>query len=128
MPMNILFDSDVLIAYLRGNEKVAQEIENLAASNALLAITPITEAEIRRGLRSHERGKTQKALDGFHCLELNRKVGQVAGDYLRRYAATHGVETPDALIAAASYVYRFELCTFNWKHFPMTDIKRHHLI
>lgn len=123
----ILFDSDVLIEYLRDNPGVTREMELLAGSDALLAITPVTEAEIRRGLRSHEKEKTEQALNSFHCLDLTRPVGQRAGEYLRKYAKSHGLEIADALIAASAAVHKFSLCTFNWKHYPMSEIQRRRL-
>lgn len=126
--MKILFDSDVLIQYLRGDAVVVEALNQVAGSDAILAITPVNEAEIRGGLRSNERQKTEKALNSFICLDLNRKVGQIAGHYLRTYSKSHGLESPDALIAAAAVVHGFQLCTFNWKHYPMTDIKRYILV
>lgn len=123
----ILFDSDVLIEYLRDNSKIVTEIELITGSNIILAVTPITEAEIRRGMRSHERQKTEEALGKFECLDLNRDVGKKAGEYLKRFGRTHGLELSDAFIAAAAFVHQFALCTFNWKHYPMTEILRYRI-
>jgi len=61
------------------------------------------------------------------CLDLNRQVGRLAGQYLRKFARSHGLEVPDALIAAAAVVHRFSLCSFNWRHYPMSDIERHRI-
>jgi predicted nucleic acid-binding protein len=124
----ILFDSDILIEYLRDNQHVATELDQLAASAAVLAITPVTEAEIRHGLRSNERQKTERALSQFECLELTRKVGQRAGDYLKKYRKSHGIELADALIAATAVINRFALCTFNWKHYPMSELGKYRIL
>lgn len=123
----ILFDSDVLIEYLRDNPDVSNDIEALMGSDSLLAITPVTEAEIRRGMRSHERQKTDKVLRIFECLAMNRTVGERAGDFLRKFGKSHGLEMPDALIAASAVVHRFALCTFNWKHYPMSELHRYRI-
>ena len=123
----ILFDSDVIIEYLRKNEKVVDAIEALMLSDSTLAIAPVTEAEIRRGLRSHERQKTEKTLSAFECLVTDRRVGKQAGDYLRTYTRSHGLEIPDALVAATGFVYNFSLCTFNWKHYPMQDLQQYRM-
>ena len=58
----ILFDSDVVIEYLREIPGIVAEVDQLAASSDILAITPVTEAEILQGLRSHERQRTEKIL------------------------------------------------------------------
>lgn len=121
----ILFDTDVLIEHLRGNKEVESLLIELHSAHAHLAYTPVTEAEIIRGLRSNERVKTEATLAHFECLELTRPTGRWAGEYLRKYSKSHGMETADALIAAAAKVHRFTLCTFNWKHYPMTDVDRY---
>lgn len=118
----ILLDTDVLIELLRGNEKVAFHIQELITKKHLLAYTPISEAEIYKGLRSNEKEKTKVTLGAFDCLPLGREVGKRAGEYMRSYGKSHALELADALIAASAFVHRFALCTFNWKHYPMNDI------
>jgi len=34
---------------------------------------------------------------------------------------------PDALIAAAAVIHQFALCTFNWKHYPMSELVRYRM-
>jgi hypothetical protein len=46
-------------------------------------------------------------------------VGRQAGDYLRQYGKSHGVQISDALIAAAAVLNRAELWTRNRKNYPM---------
>lgn len=123
----ILLDSDVVIEYLRENAGVVKEMDELAASQVVLAITAVTEAEIFQGLRSHERLKTEGILSSMDCLDINRDVGRLAGQYLRKFSRSHGLEVADALIAAASVIHRFALCTFNWKHYPMSEIQRYRI-
>lgn len=121
----ILFDTDVLIEHLRGNEGVDACFMELRSANAQMAYTPVSEAEIYGGLRSNEREKTRMILGYFECLSITREVGRMAGDYLRKYAKSHGLEIGDALIAATASIHKFALCTFNWKHYPMHDFERH---
>lgn len=120
----ILFDTDVLIEHLRGNAQVTSQIDELHTAKNILAYTPISEAEIFRGLRSNERQKTEAILSHFECLDLNQSVGRKAGEYLRQYSKSHGLELPDAMIAAAAAIYHFSLCTFNWKHYLMREMDR----
>lgn len=123
----ILFDTDVIIEHLRGNERVTSEIGTLAEANASLAYTPITAAEIFRGLRSNERAKAEMVLGLMECLNLGVEIGRHAGHYLRTYAKSHGLQLSDALIAASSSIHGYSLCTFNWKHYPMNDIHRYRI-
>lgn len=121
----ILLDTDVLIELLRGNEKVEFHVRELITLKNLLVYTPISEAEIYKGLRSNEKEKTKITLGAFECLSLGQEVGKRAGEYMRSYGKSHALELPDALIAASAFIHNFALCTFNWKHYPMTDISRH---
>ena len=123
--MKILFDSDVLIEFLRGNERVAAKMKELILAEHVLAYTPITAAEIYRGLRSNEKTKTEALFGILECVELDSRMGKRAGEYLRSYSRSHGVELADALIAAAAFFHRFALCTFNWKHYPMSEVERY---
>ena len=123
----ILFDTDVMIAHLRDYATVTSQIAELHQKGCVLAYTPVSEAEIFRGLRSNERKRTENFLNQLVCLSLDQRIGRLAGEYLRRYSKSHGLEIPDALIAASAVIHRFALCTFNWKHYPMSEIERFHL-
>ena len=123
----ILFDTDVLIEVLRGNEEITAHVENLFRQHARLAYTPVTEAEIFRGVRSNEKNKVETTLSSLECLDINKAAGRRAGEYLRSYSKSHGVQVADALVAAAAFFYKFSLCTLNWKHYPMSDIDKHRI-
>ncbi|KAA3419994.1 PIN domain-containing protein, partial [Streptococcus pneumoniae] len=43
----------------------------------------------------------------------------LAGDYVRQYGPSHGVDPIDALIAATAKSANLQLATLNLKHFPM---------
>lgn len=124
----VLFDSDVIIELLRGNNNVRRAIRELIESKVQLAYTVVTEAEVYHGLRKDEEERVGLTLSILDCVEINREMGRQAGIYLRRYAKSHGMDVADALIAAAASETGYSLCTFNWKHYPMTDIEKHHLL
>jgi hypothetical protein len=46
-----------------------------------------------------------------------------AGQYLKSYAKSHGVQLGDALIAACGSVENLQLWTLNRKHYPMKDVE-----
>ncbi len=120
----IIFDTDVLIEHLRGNPQVTSQLSELHEAKNILAYTPISEAEIFRGLRSNERQKTEAILSHFECLDLTHLIGRKAGEWMRQYSKSHGLELADALIAASAAIHRFALCSFNWKHYPMREVER----
>lgn len=120
----ILFDTDVLIELLRGNPIIEQQIEELILAKSHLCFTPISISEIYKGIRSNERIKTKETLSVFDCINIDSEIGQKAGEWMKQYSKSHGLELPDAMIAAAATVHRFSLCTFNWKHYPMREVER----
>lgn len=59
---------------------------------------------------------------GAHTGEgARREIGRWAGDYLRRYRKSHGIDLGDALIAASAVVNNSTLWTRNLKHYPMQE-------
>ena len=56
------------------------------------------------------------------CAPADAAVGRRAGEYLRRYRNTHGVELGDALIAATAVVNGAMLWTRDRKHYPMKEV------
>lgn len=122
----ILFDTDILIELLRGNAAVYADLTKLAKDRALLAYTAVTEAELFHGLRGEkEESALTHTLSVFQCVDIGKEAGREAGRYLKKYAKSHGLDTADALIAATAKINQLSLCTFNWKHYPMTDIEKY---
>ncbi len=58
-------------------------------------------------------------------LDITHDIGVKAGEYLKKYRASHGVGAIDALIAATAESHSLNLATLNLKHFPMfKDLER----
>jgi predicted nucleic acid-binding protein len=56
------------------------------------------------------------------CAPADAEIGRRAGDYLRRYRKSHGVELGDALIAATAVANGSTIWTRNRKHYPMKEL------
>jgi len=56
------------------------------------------------------------------CAPTDYETGRQAGDYLRQYRKSHGLQVSDALIAAAAVLNRAALWTRNRKHYPMKEL------
>ena len=119
----ILLDSDVIIAWLRGYEFVAERIPKLIEGGDVLTWTPVSIAEIYAGVRKGEEGQVENLFLVLETLALSGEIGRKAGRYLHVYAKSHGVELGDALIAATAYINGIRLWTLNKKHYPMSDIR-----
>ena len=56
------------------------------------------------------------------CVPADAAIGRRAGEYLRSYRKSHGVELGDALIAASAVATGARLWTRNRKHYPMPEL------
>jgi predicted nucleic acid-binding protein len=121
--MTVLLDSDVIIEILRRrNDLVFVQWSELAASNALVLTSPINVAEIEAGARPSEMGAIQQFFALVECSAIDEPVGKRAGELMRRYSRSHGVQIADALIAATALHRQAALWTRNRKHYPMPEL------
>ena len=118
----ILLDSDVIIAWLRGSESVAGAVLNLLESGHNLLWTPVSIAEIFTGVRETESARVETLFMIFETLPISEATGKKAGQYLQRYSRSHSLELGDALIAASASVANLSLWTLNKKHYPMPEM------
>lgn len=115
----MLIDTSVAIDILRDHPPAVAFLSVLPNVPRLAAPT-ITELYAGvKGLRE------QQALDRFVAaaavLGCDLAVARLAGDYLRRFRPSHGIDLADATIAATAAHHGLPLATLNLKHFPMFE-------
>lgn len=114
-----LFDTDVLIEHLRGNERATTLLLD-ASSTAQAACSVLTRFELLAGMRSDERSRIRQLLDSLTNFEISPEVANRAGEWARQYRRSHGgISSIDYMIAATAELYGADLLTRNVKHFPM---------
>lgn len=116
-------DSDVIIEILRGHTDALQTAVALEESGVSTFTTAISWAEIFAGVRPQEEAATRAFFETRGEVALDGRIGRQAGEYLARYARSHGVEIADALIGAAAAVTGFRLWTLNRRHYPMAGLQ-----
>jgi hypothetical protein len=94
----------------------------LSNSDAVILFSPISAAELWAGARPAEHETLSRLFGSLMCVPADAEIGRRAGDYLRRYRKSHGVELGDALIAASAVAGNAMLWTRNRKHYPMKEI------
>jgi predicted nucleic acid-binding protein len=121
--MTVLVDSDILIEVSRGRDAniVAKWID-LSNSDAAVLYSPVSVAELWAGARPSEFDALKNLFRALTCTPIDEEAGRQAGDYLRQYRRSHGVEVADALIAASAVGNRATLWTRNRKHYPMKEV------
>jgi len=121
--MSVLVDSDILIEVSRGRDaEIVSRWTDLSGSDVAVLYSPVSVAELWAGARPAEHDALDNLFRALTCAPLDAETGRQAGDYLRRYRKSHGVEIGDALVAAGAVVTGSALWTRNRKHYPMKDL------
>lgn len=114
-----LFDTDVLIEHLKGNEAATTLLLEASATEQA-ACSVLTRFELLAGMRSGERSRVRSLLDSLVNLDASVDIATRAGEWARTHRRSHeGVSAIDYLIAATAEAQGADLLTQNVKHFPM---------
>jgi predicted nucleic acid-binding protein len=121
--VSVLLDTDVVIEIQRGNDpQIRAKWRSLVTSGTALLYSPVVAAETWAGARPHEHLLVQSFFDALICIPTDYEIGELAGTLLRKFAKSHGLEIPDALIAATAIQHNATLWTRNRKHYPMPQL------
>jgi hypothetical protein len=121
--MSVLIDSDIVIEVLRGRDQsILLQWGKLAQSSLPILISPITFAEVWAGAQAKEMPAIVRFFAPLTCIDIDQRIGELGGEFLRRYSKSHNLKIADALIAASAFQSQAELWTRNRKHYPMKGL------
>lgn len=112
----MIIDTDVLIWYLRGNEKARERVED----NIPFSISVVTYMELIQGMRNKNELKLfQKQIQKWNTdiIQIDKEISSRAMFYVQEYALSHSMMLADALIAATVVQNNENLITANDKHY-----------
>ena len=119
----MLVDTDVLVWYMRGNEKAKKIVDKVGT----FYISSVNYMELLQGIRNKEELRllrhflTQRKIEIVHVSE---DVSQKALNYMEEYSLSHNLRMADAMIAATVLILGVTLLTANSKHYlPIKGIK-----
>lgn len=119
----MLFDTDVLIWVLRGNEEAARAVHEAPERR----ISIVSYMELVQGARDRaELRQIQAFLSdcSVRIVPLSENIGHRASIYVEEYGLSMAMGLADALIAATAVESRLALCTGNRKHYkPIRDLQ-----
>ncbi len=118
-----LFDTNILIDYLKGKPKATLLLEQCLEEGQVMACSLITKLELLSVARPGEEQILRDFLDAFDRIGLDDQIAEGAGRYMSMYRESLGINTADAIIAASALARGAVLYTLNDKHFPMDNIK-----
>jgi hypothetical protein len=119
----LIVDTDVLIWYLRGNEKAFKTIENLES----FSISVVTYMELVQGMRNKkELNSLRQALNAWNVsiLYITEEISAKAMFAVEHHFLSHSMQLADALIGSTAVAHGLPLLTGNDKHYKiMKDVQ-----
>lgn len=112
----LLIDTDVLIWYMRGNEKAASMIDKQEP----FSISSVTYMELVQGMRNKtEFNRFRKMIQSrdIRIIQINEEISSRAIYYVEEDYLSHSLQIADALIASTAVDNGLKLLTGNAKHF-----------
>lgn len=112
----ILLDTNVLIEAFKGNAETKAVLQGFKRSD--LGLSSITVMELIYGARNNQEVRFIKQfINTLNVLLVNEKVSSEALNLVERFAKSHTLDIPDALIASTALTENCELFTYNLKDF-----------
>lgn len=112
----MIIDTDVLIWYLRGNEKAKIFVEDAVP----FTISVVTYMELVQGMKNKAEFKLfQKQMLKWNTniIQIDQSISSRAMFYVQEYALSHSMMLADALIAATVIQNSEVLVTANDRHY-----------
>ena len=112
----MLVDTDVLVWYMRGNEKSKRAIQNLQG----FSISVVTYIELVQGLRNkRELSVLRNSFKSWSAtiIYINEEISTKAMFLVEQYFLSHSIQLANALIEATSTIYGLPLLTANTRHY-----------
>jgi hypothetical protein len=115
----MMFDTDVLIWFFRGNRRATDMIEGQPQRE----VSIVSVMELYRGARSREESRSLRRFfqeNGFRIVPINDSISHLAATLVEEHALKDGLRVADALIAATARETGSTLATGNMR--PMRSI------
>ena len=115
MIYDYLVDTDVMIWYLRGNEKAKDLLHSID-----FCISAISYMELLQGMRNKKELKQfQKMISSWNIkvVYIDEEISAKALFYMEEYFLSHSMELADSLIGATCTRHGLTLVTANDKHY-----------
>ena len=112
----MLVDTDVLIWYMRGNQRAYNTIE--AINNFFVSV--VTYIELVQGMKNkNELNCLRNSLREWETklLYISEEISSKAMFYVEQHYLSHSLQLADALIGATAVAYGLPILTGNDKHY-----------
>ena len=114
----MVIDTDVIIWYMKGNQKAYKTIEN--SKNFFISV--VTYMELVQGMRNKkELNNLRKALHDWNStiLYISEEISVKAMFFVEQHYLNHSIQLADALIGATAVAYGLPILASNDKHYKI---------
>ena len=114
----MIIDTDVIIWYMKGNEKAFKVIEQ--SKNFFLSV--VTYMELVQGMRNKgELNHLRRAIHqwGSKILYISEEISVKAMFFVEQHYLSHSIQLADALLGATAITYGLPILTGNDKHYKI---------
>ncbi len=112
----ILCDTNIFIYAFNGRSDTISKLNTIGFDNILLS--SITVMELFQGMGNKtELAQMKKKIGYYDVVQIDAAISEKAIQLIEKYKLSHGLEIPDAIIAATSIEYEIPLFTYNVKDF-----------
>ncbi len=112
----ILVDTNILIEIYRNNLSIIETVMHIGQDN--IVISDITCAELLYGARNKKELQIiAKDLNKLQNISIDNQISKTAVELVAKYALSHKLSIPDALIAATALHNNLKIFTLNVKDF-----------
>lgn len=114
----MIIDTDVLIWYMKGNQKAYKTIED----SKHFSISVVTFMELVQGMRDkNELNNLRRALNAWkvNILYISEEISVKAMFFVEQHFLSHSIHLADALIGATAISHGLPVITGNDKHYKI---------
>jgi tRNA(fMet)-specific endonuclease VapC len=112
----ILCDTNIFIEAFKNNPSATETLKGIGFQN--ISLSAVTLMELYFGaLNKRELAKIKSRMKHLETLPIDRIITDAAINLIEQYSKSHGLQIPDALIAATGICHDMELLTYNIKDF-----------
>ncbi len=112
----ILCDTNILIHAFNGKIETINQLNIIGWSEIVLSL--ITVMELFQGMGNKtELKQMKKKIQYYDIVQIDKPVSEKAIDLIENFKLSHGLQIPDAIIAATAIIYDIKLFTYNVRDF-----------
>ena len=114
--MSYLCDTCILIDYLRGDQSIQQKLS--FDIKVGLFMSSVTDMDLMVGARNKQEAYIiKKAFANISIIDITESISRKSRQLIDTYSLSHGLQIPDALIAATAIECHLPLYTANIRDF-----------